>query len=95
MTPPIWIDNSQEVQPKFKNMGTFEEDKPSGDGINLLFSGCSITANVGLKDCPNGGWSSYLFEKINCSFNDRIVLIEVKTHAFCYVKRHIDRKSVV
>ncbi len=60
----IWIDNSSSVQPMFRNNRPYKYKESLGDGKNILFAGCSITANVGLADVPNGGWSQFLTDQL-------------------------------
>ena len=64
MDNKIWIDNSSEVQPMFRSSESYTYNTSDKDGKSILFAGCSITANVGLRNPPHGGWSHYLTEMI-------------------------------
>lgn len=65
MEPKIWIKNSTKVQPMFKHESEYAYNPRSTDGLSILFAGCSITANVGLKTTPDGGWSSMLKDMLS------------------------------
>lgn len=64
MIPDIWIENSFNVQPMFRWQSSYLYNESEGIGKSILFAGCSITANVGLKNSPDEGWSSFLIEMI-------------------------------
>lgn len=75
MDNSVWINNTQTVQPRFRNEEDYAYHSPIDNGKRLLFAGCSITANVGLETSPDGGWSDELIKilrdsiEISCSNN--------------------------